>query len=175
MSLPRPSSPQATIPFLPCLPGIMLRAPLVSASPSRSPSRSPSQCPVQLSSPAACRKAQLQHLSFTFYDVHGVSERQTFPGQWPWQTAAAALVPAGHTKMYSSQLVLLSLWLNSWWAALFHVTSITMQLEDTARYAGLLLAPAEGFGLRPRLFLPFGQKKGLLCCLGSFLAFFGVQ
>ena len=23
----------------------------------------------------------------------------------------------------------------------------------------LLLAPAEGFGLRPRLFLPFGQKK----------------
>ena len=33
------------------------------------------------------------------------------------------------------------------------------QLEDVARYAGLLLAPAEGFGLRPRLFLPFGQKK----------------
>ena len=33
------------------------------------------------------------------------------------------------------------------------------ELEDTARYAGLLLAPAEGFGLRPRLFLPFGQKK----------------
>ena len=29
-------------------------------------------------------------------------------------------------------------------------------LEDAARYAGLLLAPAEGFGLRPRLFLPFG-------------------
>ena len=105
---PRPSSPQATIPFLPCLPGIMLRAPLVSASPSRSPSRSPSQCPVQ-PPPAACRKAQLQLLSFTFYDVHGVSERQTFPGQWPWQTAAAALVPAGHTKVYSSQLVSLSL------------------------------------------------------------------
>ena len=48
-------------------------------------------------------------------------------------------------------------------------------LEDTARYAGLLLAPAEGFGLRPRLFLPFGQKKCLLCCFGPFLAFFGVQ
>ena len=59
--------------------------------------------------PAACRKAQLQLLSFTFYDVHGVSERQTIPSQWPWQTAAAALVPAGHTKMYSSQLVLLIL------------------------------------------------------------------
>ena len=29
-------------------------------------------------------------------------------------------------------------------------------VEDTARYAGLLLAPAEGFGLRSRLFLPFG-------------------
>ena len=37
------------------------------------------------------------------------------PSQWPWQTAAAALVPAGHTKVYISQLVLLSLWLNAWW------------------------------------------------------------
>ena len=34
-------------------------------------------------------------------------------------------------------------------------------LEDTARYAGLLLALAEGFGLRPRLFLPLGPKKEL--------------
>ena len=39
-------------------------------------------------------------------------------------------------------------------------------LEGAAHYAGLLLAPAEGFGLRPRLFLPFGQKK-------SFLYYFG--
>ena len=52
---------------------------------------------------------------------------------------------------------------------------LATELEDTARYAGLLLAPAEGFGLRPRLFLPFGQKKSLLCCFGPFLAFFGVQ
>ena len=38
---------------------------------------------------------------------------------------------------------------------------LSLRLEDTARYAGLLLAPAEGFGLRRRLFLPFafGQKK----------------
>ena len=100
MSLPKAK----LIHFLPCLPGTMLRGLLVSASPSRSPS----QCPVQ-PPPAACRKAQLQLLSFTFYDVHGVSERQTIPGQWPWQTAAAALVPAGHTKVYSSQLVSLSL------------------------------------------------------------------
>ena len=35
---------------------------------------------------------------------------------------------------------------------------ILLLLEDTARYAGLLLAPAEGFGLQPRLFLHFGQK-----------------
>ena len=28
-------------------------------------------------------------------------------------------------------------------------------LEGTASYAGILLAPAEGFGLRPMLFLPF--------------------
>ena len=48
-------------------------------------------------------------------------------------------------------------------------------LEDMARYAGLLLAPAEGFGLRPRLFLPFRQKKSLLCCFGPFLAIYCVQ
>ena len=65
-------------------------------------------------STASCRKAQLQLPSFTFYDVHGVSEWQTTPGRWPWQTAAAALVPAGHTKVCSSQLVSLSLWLNAW-------------------------------------------------------------
>ena len=40
-----------------------------------------------------------------FYDVHGVSEWQMIPGQRLWQTAAAALVPAGHTKLDSSQLV----------------------------------------------------------------------
>ena len=34
-------------------------------------------------------------------------------------------------------------------------------LEGTACYAGLLPAPAEGFSLRPKRFLPFGQKKGL--------------
>ena len=34
-------------------------------------------------------------------------------------------------------------------------------LDFTACYAGLLLAPVEGFGLRPRLFCPFGQKKGV--------------
>ena len=45
-------------------------------------------------------------------------------------------------------------------------------LEDTARYAGLLLAPAEGFGLWPRLFLPFGQKKELFML---FWPIFGVQ
>ena len=41
------------------------QAPLVSASPN--------QCPVQ-PPPDACRKAQLQPPSFTFYVVHGVSE-----------------------------------------------------------------------------------------------------
>ena len=101
---PRPSSHPATITFLPCLPDTMLRAPLVSAIPRCSPS----QCPVQ-PPPAACRKAQLQLPSFIFCDVHGVSKCKTISGQWPWQTAAAALVPAGHTKLHSSQLVSLSL------------------------------------------------------------------
>ena len=31
--------------------------------------------------------------------------------------------------------------------------------KDMARYVGLLLAPAEGFGLWARFFLPFGQKR----------------
>ena len=87
---PRPGPPPATITFLPCLPGNMLRAPLVSASPSCSPS----QCSVQ-PPPAACRKAQLQPPSFTFFVVNVFSELQTILGQWPWQTAAAALVPTG--------------------------------------------------------------------------------
>ena len=46
-------------------------------------------------------------------------------------------------------------------------------LEDTARYVGLLLAPAEGFSLQPRLFLPFRQKKraydAVLAHFGQFL------
>ena len=33
------------------------------------------------------------------------SEWQTVPDQWPWQTVATALVRAGHTKLYGSQLV----------------------------------------------------------------------
>ena len=32
-------------------------------------------------------------------DAHGVLELQTIPGQWLQQTAAAALVPAGHKKI----------------------------------------------------------------------------
>ena len=41
--------------------------------------------------------------------------------------------------------------------------SLKELLEDTARYAGLLLAPAEGFGLR------------LIMLFGQFYAIFGVQ
>ena len=40
----------------------------------------------------------------------------------------------------------------------FNALFLLCTLEGTAHYAGLVLAPAEGFGLRPRLFLPFGQK-----------------
>ena len=36
---------------------------------------------------------------------------------------------------------------------------VSSKLEDTARYAGLLLAPAEGFGLRPRAFFALRTKK----------------
>ena len=58
---------------------------------------------------------------------------------------------------------------------LFQKVYFIGKLEDKARYAALLLAPAEGFGLRPRLFLSFGPKKRLFCCLGLFLEIFGVQ
>ena len=47
-------------------------------------------------------------------------------------------------------------------ATVFFIVFFKLKLEDTARYAGLLLAPAEGFGLWPRPFLPFGQKKELI-------------
>ena len=33
---------------------------------------------------------------------------------------------------------------------------------STMYYAYIILAPAESFGLWPRLFVPFGQKKGLI-------------
>ena len=37
---------------------------------------------------------------------------------------------------------------------------LLLKLEDTARYAGLLLAPAEGFGLPPRIFFcSLGKRK----------------
>ena len=42
------------------------------------------------------------------------------------------------------------------------------ELEDTARYAGLLLAPAEGFGLWPRLFCPSGKKRAYYAALAHF-------
>ena len=41
-------------------------------------------------------------------------------------------------------------------------------LEGMARYAGQLLAPAEGFGLLLRLFLPSGQKKAYIAILVNF-------
>ena len=41
-----------------------------------------------------------------------------------------------------------------------------------ARYAGLLLAPAEGFGLRPKGFFALrAKKKAKLCCFGQFRQF----
>ena len=51
-------------------------------------------------------------------------------------------------------------------------TQYNSTLEYTARYAGLLLAPAEGFVHRPRLFFcPSGKKKTLLCCFTHFWSF----
>ena len=49
-------------------------------------------------------------------------------------------------------------------------------LEGAARYAGLLLAPAEGFGLRPRPFFALRAKKDLfMSVLAQILVIFGDQ
>ena len=55
------------------------------------------------------------------------------------------------------------------------VLLIGSYIQENTRIYGLLLAPAEGFSLRPSLFLSFGQKKGIImlfypifgifCCL----------
>ena len=40
---------------------------------------------------------------------------------------------------------------------------LSMELDGAACYAGLLLAPADSFGLRPRpVFCPSGKKEGFL-------------
>ena len=57
---------------------------------------------------------------------------------------------------------------NSWWI------EVSQKLEDTARYAGLLLAPEEGFGLRPRTFFALQAKQNLFkSVLDLILVFFG--
>ena len=49
-------------------------------------------------------------------------------------------------------------------------------LEGAARYAGLLLAPAEGFGLWPRPFFALRAKKDLfMSVLAQILVIFGDQ
>ena len=54
---------------------------------------------------------------------------------------------------------------------LFEILPLLHGLEDTARYAGLLLAPAEGFGLRPRTFglqtILFALGQGLELWVGN--------
>ena len=49
-------------------------------------------------------------------------------------------------------------------------------LEGAARYAGLLLAPAEGFGLRPRPFFALRANKDIfMSVLAQILVVFGDQ
>ena len=52
----------------------------------------------------------------------------------------------------------------------FPITIMLLQkLEDTARYAGLLLAPAEGFGRA--FFWPSGKKRAYYAVLAHFWHF----
>ena len=50
---------------------------------------------------------------------------------------------------------------------------LLIQLEDTARYTGLLLALAEGFG--QGFICPSGKKRGYYAVLAHFWQIFGVQ
>ena len=53
---------------------------------------------------------------------------------------------------------------------------ILHKLEGAARYTGLLLAPAESFGLRPRPFFALWAKKDLfMSVLAQMLVIFGDQ
>ena len=45
-------------------------------------------------------------------------------------------------------------------------------LKDTSRYAGLLLAPAEGFGPQPRAFFALRAKKKLIMLFKPILGHF---
>ena len=111
-----------------------------------------------------------------------LSTRTLFPS-WSLHFPGLLLITSPLIKnvSFNDHFLLLDHWsYDDYLSLLDHVSlndsvSLLDILEDTARYAGLLLAPAEGFGLRPRLFLPLGQKKSLLCCFGPFLAIFGVQ
>ena len=47
--------------------------------------------------------------------------------------------------------------------------SCTLEVID--RYVGLLLAPAEGFGLRPMLLVPFGEKRAFNAVCAYFKPF----
>ena len=49
---------------------------------------------------------------------------------------------------------------------------LVYKLEDTARYAGFLLAPTEGFGLVARLFFAFCAKKDLFIVFFFILGYF---
>ena len=57
------------------------------------------------------------------------------------------------------------------WKTLRIKLEVLMELKDMARYAVLLLAPAEGFGLRPRLFCPSGKKRAYYTVLAYFCYF----
>ena len=60
------------------------------------------------------------------------------------------LVECMLSNLFLYKLLILKVWHSGYYSSL-----ISISLEDTARYAGLLLAPAEGFG-RGRSF--FGQE-----------------
>ena len=62
-------------------------------------------------------------------------------------------------------------------AEIIEAVHLLNKLEGAARYAGLLLAPAEGFGLQPRpsadsFFCPSGKKKSFYVCFGPNFGYF---
>ena len=75
-------------------------------------------------------------------------------------------------QVFSSQSSFLKMLLKLFdFLTLLHIFFFFIKLEGISCYAGLLLTPAEGFGLPPWLFLPFGQKRCFSRCLCLFRLF----
>ena len=77
--------------------------------------------------------------------------------------------------MYKTRFECRQVILKNWTQMTPGSETLTNLLEGTARYAGLLLAPVEGFGLRPMLYWPSAKTFYLFFFFFLSLIFFKSQ